>query len=169
ARTARALAAVGPLALLGDPGLPPGIDDDTAHSSSASLAGDALTAAVRLADAPGVRGPLAGILAARRWDPVTWLIASCDLPRLRAEAVEWLLAQRRPGCWAVLPRAGGVVQPLLAIYEPQALPLLETLAVEGAPGPSRLEGHAHVATPEPPPEIADCWRGVNTPEELAAL
>ena len=69
----------------------------------------------------------------------------------------------------MLPRVGGVVQPLLAVYEPQALPLLEAIAMEGAPGPSRLEGMAHVATPEPPSELAECWRGVNTPEELAEL
>jgi molybdopterin-guanine dinucleotide biosynthesis protein MobB len=123
----------------------------------------------RLPDAPGVRGPLAGILAALRWAPASWTIASCDLPRLRAEAVAWLLAERHPGRWAVLPRVGGVAQPLLAIYEPQALAMLESIAVGEAPGPSQLEGLEHVATPETPAELANCWRGVNTPEELAAL
>lgn len=148
ARIAEALATAGAVTLLGG-------------SGEASLP--------RLPDVPNVRGPLAGILAALRWDPACWIVASCDLPRLHAGAVEWLLAQRRPGRWAVLPRVDGVVQPLLAVYEPQALPLLEALAAEGAAGPSRLEGHAHVATPEPPPELAECWRGVNTPEELAEL
>jgi molybdopterin-guanine dinucleotide biosynthesis protein MobB len=123
----------------------------------------------RLPDAPALRGPLAGILAAMRWAPATWTIAACDLPRVREAAVDWLLAQRRPGTWAVLPRVGGEVQPLLAVYEPQALPLLEAIAADGAPAPSRLVGRPHVATPEPPAELADCWRGVNTPEELAAL
>lgn len=123
----------------------------------------------RLPDAPGVRGPLAGILAALRSTPVCWTIAACDLPRLREEAVSWLLAQRRPGCWAVLPRVEGEVQPLLAVFEAQALPLLEALAADGPPAPSRLAGQPHVATPEPPAELAECWHGVNTPEELAAL
>ncbi len=147
-RIAGALAPAGPVVLLG---------------------GSGAAALPRLPDAPGVRGPLAGILAALRWDPRRWAIASCDLPRLGAEAVAWLLAERRPGTWAVLPRVGGQVQPLLAVYEPQALPLLEELAAAGAPAPSRLEGLAHVATPEPPVALADAWRGVNTPGELAAL
>jgi molybdopterin-guanine dinucleotide biosynthesis protein MobB len=123
----------------------------------------------RLPDAPGVVGPLAGILAALRWDAASWTISSCDLPRLSAEAVEWLLAQRRPGCWAVLPRVGDVVQPLFAVYEPQAVALVEALAADGSAGPSQLSGHPKVATPEPPPDLAVAWRGVNTPEELAAL
>jgi molybdopterin-guanine dinucleotide biosynthesis protein MobB len=178
-RVAGAIAGAGPLALLGNPSSSPAAKDGApavanpvapaSDRSGVSIPGWTPAQAVQLTDAPGVCGPLAGILAALRWDPVTWLVASCDLPRLRADAVEWLAAQRQPGRWAVMPRVDGVVQPLLAVYEPQALPLLEALAVEGAPSPSRLEGHPHVATPEPPPHLADCWRGVNTPEELAAL
>lgn len=183
-RAARALGAVGQLGLLG--GNEPAGGGERAGAARVDDSGGAAAdgrrtpgysvaeppsapAAVRLPDVPGVRGPLAGILAALRWDPVTWVIASCDLPRLRAEAVEWLLSRRKPGCWAVLPRIGGVVQPLLGVYEPQALPLLEAIAAAGAQGPSRLEGQPHVATPEPPPDLADCWRGVNTPQELAEL
>lgn len=173
ARVATAVAAAGPLALLGGDVTrgPDGEGVAVARDSAPAASGDLGPAAtaLRLPDAPGVRGPLAGILAALRWDPACWLVASCDLPRLRVAAVDWLLAERRPGRWAVLPRVGGVVQPLLAVYEPQALPLLEALAADGAPSPSRLEGHAHVATPEPPPELVDCWRGVNTPQELAEL
>ncbi len=146
------------------------IADALAPAGAVKLLGGSGEASLpRLLDVPNVRGPLSGILAALRWDAACWIVASCDLPRLHAGAVEWLLAQRRAGRWAVLPRVGGVVQPLLAVYEPQSLSLLEALAADGAPGPSRLEGHRHVATPEPPPEIADCWRGVNTPQELADL
>ncbi len=173
AHVSTVVAGAGPLALLGGDAMrgPEGEGVAAPRGSTDVASGDLglAAAAVRLPDAPDVRGPLAGILAALRWDPVSWLVASCDLPRLRADAIEWLLAERRPGRWAVLPRVGGVVQPLLAVYEPQSLPLLEALAAEGAPGPSRLEGHPHVATPEPPPELADCWRGVNTPQELAEL
>jgi molybdopterin-guanine dinucleotide biosynthesis protein A len=158
ARIAAALAPAGPVMLLGGAGRLelPGAEPAAAEAG-------------RLPDAPGVVGPLAGVLAALRWDPAAWTIASCDLPRLSAEAVSWLLAQRRPGRWAVMPRVHGVVQPLLAVYEPQALPLLEAITAGGPAGPSQLAGHPHVATPEPPPELADAWRGVNTPEELAAL
>lgn len=158
-RTVARLVAAGPPILLGGAGA----------AGAVSVGGQA-EPWPRLPDTPGVRGPLAGILAALRWAPVaSWTIASCDLPRLRAEAVAWLLAERRPGRWAVMPRVGGVAQPLFAIYEPQALRMLESIAVGDGQGPSQLEGFAHVASPEPPAELANCWRGVNTPEELAAL
>jgi molybdopterin-guanine dinucleotide biosynthesis protein MobB len=138
------------------------------------LGGEGSSPLPRLLDAPGVVGPLAGILAALRWAPLTWTIAACDQPRITTTAIDWLLGQRRPGTWAVFPEVDGAPQPLLAIYEPQALPLFEAIAAGGALGesgigPSRLVGHPHVATPTPPAELAAAWRGVNTPEELAAL
>ena len=130
-------------------------------------------ALARLPDAPGVRGPLAGLLAALRSERAAWLVAACDLPLLSRPAVEWLVAQRGPagehGAWAVLPRVGGRVQPLLAVYEPESLALVEELAASGKPSPSRLAGHARVWSPEPPPALAAAWSNANTPGELAAL
>ena len=121
----------------------------------------------RLPDVPGVEGPVAGLLAALRSEPSAWLIAACDLPRLTASAVAWLVKERRADRWAVMPCVGGRVQPLLAVYEPEAVALLEQLAAEGTPSPSRLEGHPRVWSPQPPSPIAPAWRGVNTREELA--
>jgi molybdopterin-guanine dinucleotide biosynthesis protein A len=123
----------------------------------------------RLDDAPGVAGPLAGQLAALRSEPAAWLMAACDLPLLSAAAVGWLVGERRPGRWAVVPRVAGVPQPLLAIYEPEALPLLERIAREGSPSPSRIAGHSRVWMPEPPEAVAAAWVGVNTPAELARV
>lgn len=122
-------------------------------------------------DAPGLAGPLAGFLAAMRWDPdAAWLMVACDQPSITPDAVEWLLEQRRPGRWAVMPRlAGGPVEPFLAVYEPQARGLLEELARSGRPGPWRLAKHRKVVDPQPPEELASCWRNVNTPDDLAAL
>ncbi len=125
--------------------------------------------AVRLADPPGLEGPMAGILAALRWAPEhAWVIAACDLPRLTAAAVAWLLAQRAPGRWAVIPRGPSGVEPLLAVYEPQARPALERLAERGARAPRLLAEHKRAWLVTPPPELAGCWDNVNTPEELAA-
>lgn len=123
---------------------------------------------------PGPSGPLAGMLAAMRWRPeAAWIFAPCDLPALEPAAVAWLVAQRRPGRWAVLPRAreGAPPEPLLALYEPDARELLETLAAAPGAGraPRRLAGDPRVATPVVPPELARCWAGVNTREELSAL
>ena len=42
----------------------------------------------RMADAGDCRGPMAGILGAMRARPdATWVMAACDLPKLRREAV----------------------------------------------------------------------------------
>lgn len=125
----------------------------------------------RLPDAAGLAGPLAGMLAAMRWDRrACWLFAACDLPRLRAEAVDWLLSQRRPDRWAVLPQVTpNQVEPLLALYEPPALELLENLVARGVRSPSSLAGDPAVATPMPPAPLRVCWSNVNTPEDLRRL
>jgi len=124
-----------------------------------------------LPDAPGLAGPLAGILAALRWQPeACWIIVACDLPLLRVAALDWLLAQRRPGCWAVLPRVGPErVEPLLAVYEPESLKLLEQVLARGHRSPRHLEGQPAVCSPTPPVDLHDCWTNVNTPEEYRRL
>jgi molybdopterin-guanine dinucleotide biosynthesis protein A len=123
-----------------------------------------------LIDAPGIAGPLAGILAATRWAPhAAWVIAACDLPRIDARAVRWLLDQRRLGRWAVLPKLEIGLEPLLALYEPQAGDLLEDLAAAGEAAPRLLAEHPEVGTPTPPDELAGHWSNANTPQDLASL
>ncbi len=122
----------------------------------------------RLPDAPGVVGPLAGILAALRWAPrAAWLIAACDLPFVTRAAVEWLLDQRRPGRRGVVPlMEPGKLEPLLAVYEPHAAPAAEALAVSGRPGPHRLGSVPGFSTPEIPRYLRRAWWNVNTPGDL---
>ena len=58
---------------------------------------------VALPDVPGVEGPMAGLLAAMRWEPrASWLLAAGHLPKLAEAALDWLLATRAPGVWATL-------------------------------------------------------------------
>ena len=125
----------------------------------------------RLPDAPGLAGPLAGILAALRWQPeACWIVVACDLPLLRVTALDWLLEQRQPGRWAILPRVGPErVEPLLAIYEPESLALLEDGVTSGHRSPRPLEGRPAVYSPAPPVDLHDCWTNVNTPEEYRRL
>ena len=132
---------------------------------------EALSANLRLPDAPGIAGPMSGLMAALRWAPnAAWLMVACDQPLISRRAVDWLLEQRRPGRWAILPRlANGPVEPFLAVYEPQALGLLERLARSGKSGPWRLAEMADVVSPTPPEELSASWRNVNTPEELDRL
>jgi len=124
----------------------------------------------QILDPPGLAGPLAGLLSVMRWaTDATWVVAACDMPRVNPEAVAWLIGQRRPGIWAVMPRLrNGVIEPLLAVYEPQARPLLEAQATRGQWGPRHLAANDRVICPTPPAEIIAAWENVNTPEEMAS-
>ncbi len=124
----------------------------------------------RLPDVRDCDGPMAGLLSALRWAPsAAWIIASCDLPRMNADAIRWLAGQRRPGRWAVMPTLEGRAESLLATYEPQARALLEDLNSSGTPAPWRVSRHPMVATPRPPAGLADCWLDADTPSELESL
>jgi len=120
-----------------------------------------------LPDPRGMEGPMSGLIAALRWAPdAAWVMVSCDLPHLTSQGVRWLLGQRQPGRWAILPTgASGVVNPLFAVYEPQALPLLEELILSGSVAPRRLAVNPRVSCPTLPQALEHEWRGVNTPDE----
>ena len=82
----------------------------------------------RLPDIPGVVGPVNGIIAALRWQPlVSWLVLACDMPHVSKDAVTWLLAERRVGRWAEIPKLAGEVhcEPLFAWYDIRSASLFE--------------------------------------------
>jgi molybdopterin-guanine dinucleotide biosynthesis protein A len=123
-----------------------------------------------VADADDCQGPMAGILGALRARPnACWVVTPCDLPLLRGEAVRWLVQNRRPGTWAVMPSLNGFVEPLLALYESEARTLLEEAAASGERALHRLASNSRVATVEPPAAFRRCWFNANTPLELASL
>jgi molybdopterin-guanine dinucleotide biosynthesis protein A len=128
-------------------------------------------AMMRIDDAPETRGPLAGVLAALRHDRgCAWLVLACDLPCVRADALHWLIAQRRTGGSGVIPiLSDGRPQPLLAIYESTAVEDVEVVIREGRIAPRELAGRRGFLTPRPPVEMESSWTNVNTPEELAAF
>ena len=123
----------------------------------------------QIADVEGLAGPLAGILAAfRTWPQVSWLVAACDLPDMRIEALRWLLACREPGVRAILPdlAGDGRIEPLLAYYDLSCRDLLEAMALAGQWGLHTLRQEAGVITPKPPDYLRGSWRNVNTPGDL---
>ena len=61
------------------------------------------------------------------------------------------------------------VEPLLAVYEPESLALLEELAASGRRCPRQIEGHPAVHTPAVPENLKACWTNVNTPDEYRRL
>ena len=129
----------------------------------------ALEGLSRVADAESCQGPMAGILGALRTRPdACWVVAPCDLPLLRPEAVRWLVGTRNPGTWAVLPSLEGFVEPLLALYEPESRTLLEEAATAGKFALHLLATRSRVATEEPPAALRRCWLNANTPHELAS-
>jgi molybdopterin-guanine dinucleotide biosynthesis protein A len=118
-------------------------------------------------DVEDAQGPLAGILAAMRWRPdVSWLFLSCDMPRIGAEAIRWLMSNRKPGVWAVMPRRteSEGVEPLPGWYDYRSRRLLETCR-----GPAALAGHEKVVTPLIPRELEAEWTNVNTISELKTV
>jgi molybdopterin-guanine dinucleotide biosynthesis protein A len=124
---------------------------------------------IRLADIPGVAGPLSGILAAMRWQPdVSWLLVACDMPDIKEDAVRWLLERRRPGIWGTVPRLleGGPVEPLLAHYDFRCAPLFEDLLRTGCLRIGMVAANTKIETPVVPEYIRPSWRNVNTAEEL---
>jgi len=127
---------------------------------------------VILEDPPGIAGPIAGLLAANHWDPeCAWVVCAVDMPRIREEAVRWLLAQRAPGMWAVVPRLRDRqgVEPLLAHYEPMIFPYLQKLAGNPHYSLQALARHPRVKTPTVPDELTDMFTNINTPEEATQL
>jgi molybdopterin-guanine dinucleotide biosynthesis protein MobB len=128
----------------------------------------ALGTVPRIPDAPGVSGPMAGMLAAFRWDPRSvWIISAVDMPLMEENAWRWLIDQRRPGTWAVLPRIPGKrnFETTGGCYEPMIFDHIESLAVRGRVKLQDIALHPKVLTPRVPDEIAHSWKNVNTPEE----
>jgi molybdopterin-guanine dinucleotide biosynthesis protein A len=124
----------------------------------------------RIPDADGYRGPMAGVLGGMHARPrACWVIAGCDQPLLRPEAVRWLVSMRRAGSWALLPSFDGFVEPLPALFEAESRILLEEAAAAGDHALHRLASRSRVASPEPPKALRRCWFNANTPGELAAV
>jgi molybdopterin-guanine dinucleotide biosynthesis protein A len=128
----------------------------------------ALEAVPSIPDAPGVTGPMAGMLGAFRWDPHSaWIISAVDMPLMEKNAWRWLLDQRRPGAWAVLPHLGDRrhVEATGGCYEPMIFDHIESLASRGKIRLQEIARHPKVLTPRVPDAIAHAWKNVNTPEE----
>jgi molybdopterin-guanine dinucleotide biosynthesis protein MobB len=127
----------------------------------------ALAGVTRLPDVARCDGPLAGMLAALRWAPdAGWLFVACDMPAISPAAIEWLLSQRAPGRWAVLPRLSvePQIEPLFAYYDPRMAATLESLAHGQRAGFQSLMSHAASACPRVPDLLAGAWRNINAPD-----
>jgi molybdopterin-guanine dinucleotide biosynthesis protein A len=120
------------------------------------------------------KGPIVGIRSALSAHPsAAWLVLACDLPFLSDAMIEWLLRQRDPSALATAYKSAhdGLPEPLCAIWEPAAAPVLAEYQAAGGHCPRKfLMRHAARLIDPPDPRALD---NINTPEEysqaLAAL
>lgn len=90
----------------------------------------------------GEIGPLGGILSALDQHPAhPWLVVAVDLPFLDQATLDYLFAHRDPSCPFTAYRSDhdGLPEPLCAIYEPSAKPiLLDALKNQGNRCPRKI-------------------------------
>ena len=95
----------------------------------------------QIVDRGGVEGPIAGISAALAEHPDSaWLVLACDLPYLDVHTLDRLIAARRPDGVATAYRSShdALPEPLCAIYEPRARPLLDAHLAAGRNCPRKF-------------------------------
>lgn len=81
-------------------------------------------------------GPAAGLLAAHHFRPAaTWLVMACDYPLLQAAAIRQLIDSYEPPA-TCFQNMDGFSEPLLGIWDPQALRKLDENVKMGRLGPS---------------------------------
>jgi molybdopterin-guanine dinucleotide biosynthesis protein A len=108
------------------------------------------------------RHPLTGIVYALEHAGEPVLVCAADMPFVTPEALRTLVAAGGSAP-AVVAVAGGMLQPVLAMYAPAALPSLRA-AEPDAPLTRTVEALDPMRVALPPPLV----RSVDTPEELAA-
>ncbi|KAL4931463.1 molybdenum cofactor guanylyltransferase [Aspergillus undulatus] len=83
-------------------------------------------------------GPAAGLLAAHRRDrSATWLVVACDYPFFDIAAINHL-SDRATGDATCFENEEGIYEPLLGVWTPPALKLLEENVNKGILGPKSV-------------------------------
>jgi molybdenum cofactor guanylyltransferase len=111
-------------------------------------------------------GPLAAIISAFHTNEnCAWLVVACDLPLLDAKTIDYLIQQRDETMFATTFQSpfDNLPEPLITIWEANALPLLEIALSDKRFSPQRVLMNSktkmiHAAD-------ANTLLNVNTPEE----
>jgi len=78
-----------------------------------------------VSDALAVHGPLTGIYSGMlHTADEYYFVAACDMPYLNAELISFM-ARSATGYDAVVPNAGGLIEPLHAVYGKSLFPVIE--------------------------------------------
>lgn len=115
-------------------------------------------------------GPLGAILSAFRQNlNCAWLVVACDLPLLKKETIQKLIDHRNPAKIATAYKSpvDHKPEPLIAIWEPSALPLLEKSMSKEKSGPRKLlmMNEAFLINPDDPEEL----KNANNPEDFREI
>jgi molybdenum cofactor guanylyltransferase len=119
-------------------------------------------------DSFAFKSPLNGILSAFKYNAnVAWLSLPIDMPFVDDKVIAYLLEHRDKHKIATCfyDSDGKHPEPLLALWEPQAYPLLMSFYKEGkiSPRDFLLSHQTHIVRPP----NADLHFNINTPEDLA--
>ena len=103
-------------------------------------------------DAFDFRSPLNGIMSALQQHPdCAWLAVAVDMPRVDAQVILQLVKARDRGqiatCFYNPVRK--MPEPLLTIWEPAALPVLQRYVAAGTIGPQQVLNHEAIHTVQP--------------------
>jgi molybdenum cofactor guanylyltransferase len=123
-------------------------------------------------DAPGAAGPLAGLLGAfARVPHAAWLVLACDLPCATAEVISHLLQSRDSSSpfTAYASPLDGQPEPLCAVYEPAAHPVLLARAMSGDYSLRAAMHDSSCTLLELPHERIGALDNMNTPEDLQRM
>lgn len=115
-------------------------------------------------------GPMGAIMSAFRQEPNTaWLVVACDLPLLDAATIGYLLKHRNPSAIATAFRSpeNEFPEPLIAIWEPKAYPVLLSFMAQGYSCPRKVLINSAVELVTAPDAVA--LRNANTPEEAVEI
>jgi len=128
-----------------------------------------IATALRIARGEKARG--GGVALEGPREPRAVLVLACDMPGMAREAVDLLLEGRRPDrlASALGNPTTGRLEPLAAVYEPDALQEVERALEAGHLSPADLLQSLQTHEIETPVEIADQLMNVNTPRDLKAI
>ncbi len=151
---------------------------DRRKAPSPLLAGDELRQGARERGWDGVEfcpdevpdaGPLGGLITALRRVGTVAMVA-CDMPRLSADTLRWLLAQaERMTEHGAATLCEGRLEPLFSVYGAGCLELCEDRQRRGAYALKDLIGAGDFARVEAPEWLVPCLYNVNTPADFAGI
>jgi molybdopterin-guanine dinucleotide biosynthesis protein A len=121
-------------------------------------------------DQPGL-GPLGGLKTALAHLDQPVLLVACDMPRVDAEALGWLLEKvdHTPQKHGLATMRDGQIEPLFSVYKPAILPLVDACIDSGRLSARRLIEDGEFRMVEAPEQVAAKLVNVNTPGEFEGI